>query len=334
MVLAALMPLPASAADFNLTASPLPVNLSVKPGGSVTTPLKVENTGTQTVKVKLSLMKFKANGNTGKPEIITPAANDESVKWVSFSQNSFDAEPNVWHTITMTIKTPADAAFGYYYAVIFSQDGGKPQQVTPGQHNTINGAVATLVLLDVNAPGEKRTLSVTSFRSAKKVYEFLPATFDITVHNSGNVHAVPFGDVFVGRGSGNGLATLEINKPAGNILPNTDRVFEVQWADGFPSYQPKRVNGQVLSDKNGKPQQSLSWSGMNLGKLRIGQYHAHLVLTYNDGTRDVPVEGDVSFWVIPWRLIVAVILIPTVPAMLVYVLMKRHMRKKYGGQKA
>ena len=308
-ILPPFMPTIANAADFNLTASPLPVNLSVKPGGTVTTPLKVENTGTQTIKVKINLMKFKADGTTGKPEILEPSPTDDYIQWVGFSETSFQAEPNVWHTITMTIKTPPSAAFGYYYAVIFSQEGGKPQQITTGQHNTVNGAVATLVLLDVNAPGEKRTLTVKNFVSAKRVYDYLPATFNITVHNSGNVHAVPFGDIFISRDNKKDIATLELNKSGGNILPGTDRVFTVDWTDGFPAHQPKKVNGQVISDKNGKPETTLEWTGASFNKFRIGQYHAHLVLTYNDGTHDVPIEGDVSFWVVPVKLLLLALVV-------------------------
>ncbi|QQR78613.1 MAG: hypothetical protein IPJ68_06110 [Candidatus Moraniibacteriota bacterium] len=28
-----------------------------------------------------------------------------------------------------------------------------------------------------------------------------------------------------------------------------------------------------------------------------------MLLVYDDGTRDIPIEGVVSFWVMPWRLI-------------------------------
>jgi hypothetical protein len=38
-------------------------------------------------------------------------------------------------------------------------------------------------------------------------------------------------------------------------------------------------------------------------KLRWGKYTANLLLVYDDGTKDVPIEGTLSFWVIPWRLI-------------------------------
>ncbi|MFA9262839.1 MAG: hypothetical protein ACEQSB_05855, partial [Undibacterium sp.] len=29
---------------------------------------------------------------------------------------------------------------------------------------------------------------------------------------------------------------------------------------------------------------------------------------YDDGTRDIPIEGEVSFWVMPWRLVALAVL--------------------------
>jgi hypothetical protein len=210
----------------------------------------------------------------------------------------------------MTIRPPKDAAFGYYYAVIFSHEGG--QKISTGKvSSSVKGAIASLVLLDVDAPGAKRTLSVTKFTSTQKVYEYLPATFTVTVRNAGNVHAIPAGNIFIGRDKKGTMAALELNNAHGNVLPNTDRQFEVQWTDGFPSYKPVKVNGQVQSNSDGKPRQHLDWGGgkLDLNKFRIGRYHAHLVMTYNDGTRDVPVEGDLTFWVIPWKMILLLILL-------------------------
>ena len=320
---------PVQAADFNLTVSPLPIDLSVKPGGTVGTPLRVENSGSQAVRVKVSLLKFKANGLSGNPQIIEPSPTDPSLSWVHFSETSFQAEPNVWHTITMTIKPPADAAFGYYYAVVFSEDSPGQQLTIAGQHNNIKGAVASLVLLDVNAPGEKRNLSVKSYISDHTIYEFLPAQFSITVHNGGNTHVVPSGDIFISRNHKTDIAHVVVNSQGGNVLPGTDRTFKLSWDDGFPRYQSKQLNGQVIADKNGRPQEILSWGSPNLSKLRFGHYYAHLVLTYNDGTRDIPVEGDVSFWVIPWRLIIAAILALSLPALVVYLFMRRRNKHKY-----
>src|SRR5665213_3870877 len=108
---------PALAADFNVTTSPLPVLLSAKPGQTVSTALRVQNSGKDAVIFKVGLQKFKANGDSGKPVILKREAGDDYFDWVSFDKPTFEADPNVWNEVKMTIKVPSDAAFGYYYAV-------------------------------------------------------------------------------------------------------------------------------------------------------------------------------------------------------------------------
>ncbi|MDP2837693.1 MAG: hypothetical protein Q8O53_00240, partial [Candidatus Moranbacteria bacterium] len=44
-------------------------------------------------------------------------------------------------------------------------------------------------------------------------------------------------------------------------------------------------------------------------KLRFGKYTAKLLLIYDDGQRDVPIEGEVSFWVVPWRMLIALLVV-------------------------
>jgi hypothetical protein len=299
----------AASPSFNLTTSPLPVSLSTLPGKTVTAPIRVQNTGTQAVRIKVTLMKFSAFGSSGQPQILTPQPKDEFIKWASFSQTSFIAQPNVFNTVTMTIKVPQQAAFGYYYAVVFNQDSSNDPTPAATRQNKVNGAVATLLLLDVNAPGEKRQATVTRFTSAKKLYQYLPAKFTVQVKNTGNVHIVPTGNIFISRSQKTNLAVLSINKEQGNILPNSSRNFDVEWSDGFPVYQVKRINDQVISDKRGQPIQSLQYNFNHLSKLRIGKYYAHMTLVYNDGKRDVPIEGAVSFWVIPWLPILVLTLV-------------------------
>jgi hypothetical protein len=284
---------------FNLTISPLPIGLSTNPGQAVTTPIRVENSGNEAVRLKVSLMKFRADGTSGEPKLEDPTPQDEFIQWATFDKTSFVAQPRVFNTVNLTIKPPKSAAFGYYYAVVFSQDNGN-QPAVPSQ-NRINGAVASLVLLNVQTDGEKRTLEVTDIRATKKVYQYLPASVDITVKNTGNIHVVPAGNIFISRaGSDEFIGTLVINENQGNVLPNSSRTFRAEWNDGFPSYQVKRENGQVVSDQTGTPIRELSWSLGNIEKLRLGQYDASMTLIYNDGQRDVPLSGEVSFWVIPW----------------------------------
>ena len=57
---------------------------------------------------------------------------------------------------------------------------------------------------------------------------------------------------------GKTIATLDVNNPAGNVLPETSRVFSAEWADGFPVYKPREVDGRG-EIKDGKQLHDLKW---------------------------------------------------------------------------
>ena len=286
--------------SFNLVTSPLPINLKAKPGTSVSADIRVKNGNAATEKLKVTLMKFNAYGEEGKPGLTDREAGDDYFDWVSFSPSVFDAPPNEWITVKMTINLPKTAAFGYYYAAIFSRanEAPKPQ----AKQSILIGSTAVLVLLDADVPNAKRAASIVSFSADKKSYEFLPAAFTVKIKNDGNVHLVPNGTIFISRG-GKTVAALSINDAAGNVLPGSNRIFTASWKDGFPSYVTKEADGKVVTDKNGNAVQSLKWDMSKLNNLRFGKYTARLLAVYDDGTKDVPLEATVSFWVIPWRII-------------------------------
>lgn len=282
---------------LNIMTSPLPLNVVTKPGVPVTADIRVKNNGSQPETLKVELLKFGAHGDSGQPEIKDRNPQDLYFNWVRFSETVFDAEPNVWKTVHMTISPPREAAYGYYYAVLFSR--ANPNKATAGR-SAVEGGVASLVLLSVDVPGSRRTAQVVSLTATRKVYEFLPADFTVKLHNAGNLHVAPTGTMFIKRGESQ-VATLDFNKEQGNILPNTNRVFSMEWHDGFPSYQPI---------SNGDPSKTkLTWDFGKIQKLRFGRYTAQLVAVYDDGQRDVPVEAVVSFWVIPWRILGIILLL-------------------------
>lgn len=286
--------------ELNITTSPLPLSLKAKPGESVSTDLRIQNSGRKTERLKINLMKFSAYGEEGKPELKEREAGDDYFDWVKFSEKEFLVEPKEWKTIKMTVDLPQDAAFGYYYAVTFTR---AEQKEASGQLKSgVEGGAATLVLLEAETPNAKRELKLESFTSDKKSYEFLPAKFKIRLHNSGNVHSVPNGTIFISK-DGKQIGTISVNKAGGNVLPDSYRVFNTEWADGFPVYKTKEENGKVVS-KDGQDVYELDWKMGDMNKLRFGKYTATLVMAYDDGTRDVPLEATLTFWVIPWRIII------------------------------
>lgn len=313
---------------LNLTTSPLPINLSTEPGKTVTTELRIKNSGTRTETLQVGLLKFGANDTSGQPRLADREAGDDYFDWVRFSQDKFTAEPNVWHSITMTIDVPSEGGLGYYYAVTFQRSA----DASADEVTALHGGTAILVLLDVKVPHAKRQVEIAEFKASRSVYEFLPAEFSLSLKNSGNIHLIPSGSIFITKGSEE-IAVLSINEARGNVLPNSTRAFAANWTDGFPSYQDIEQDGKMLKNEDGTPKRTLKWDLGQIGKLRWGKYKATLLAVYDDRQRDVPVEAVLTFWVIPWRIIFGGIFILMLLLAGPFILLRQSIRRRRGQAK-
>ena len=342
IVLQLIMPFGATAADqpksLNLITSPLPINLATLPGNTVGTDLRVKQAGGDTEKLKVSLMKFAAYGDEGKPRLLDRGPGDDFFDWVKFDKTQFDAPSNVWQTVHMTINVPKSAAFGYYYAVVFSRAGDDVRR--EGGTNSINGGTAVLVLLDAQVANARRSTQLASFTSVHRLYEFLPAKFDVKFHNDGNVHLVPSGNVFISKGKDQ-VATLPFNAELGNILPGSNRIYNTSWTDGYPHNEPVVEDGKTKVDASNQTVTKLVWNNGDTTKettphLRFGKYTAHLFAVYDDGQRDVPLEAEISFWVIPWRFLLVLLAIVLLVGFGVYGLVRGTWRgaRRFGRKKS
>jgi hypothetical protein len=311
--------------SLNLVVGLLPTGLEAKPGTKISTELKVKNAGLTPEKIKISLMTFGASGEDGTPDLKDITPEEEFGKWVSFSRDKFEAAPDIWESVNMTIDIPADAAFGYYYAVVFSRDS-EPLTEAERQANLV-GSVASLVLLNVDAPGAKREAKLVEFSMPKKTFEFLPAEFNVRLENTGNTHVAPRGNIFISKSEEANDALLEVNQNKGYILPASFRKFDAKWEDGSPVYRIKTEDGEVVLDENDKPKSFLDWSNFSLDKVRFGKYTAHLVMVYDDGSKDIPLEAVATFWVIPWRIIAVGLVVLTLVLAGLYALVFRPIRR-------
>lgn len=288
-------------AGLRLVTSPLPISLVAQPGNTVSTELKVKNAGILPEQITIDTFKFKAFESSGAPQILDPEPGDDFIHWVQFSESTFLLDPEEWKTITATFTLPESASFGYYYAFVFrrviNEETNRPRETS------VVGGTATLVLLEARVPDAERAITVTEFSTNRMVFEFLPVTFTVNLKNTGNVHVAPRGNIFVNQGKNKDIAVLDLNQGKGNILPNSARIFQTEWNDGFPIYAHRMEDGKVLHDAAGNPELQLTWNWEDTSKLRFGKYTAKMLLIYDDGMRDVPIEGVVSFWVIPWRLL-------------------------------
>ena len=279
----------ASENGFAVQVTPSPLIATLKPGQISALELRINNTGSAKESYKMELRSFSVDADSGKVDLGNEEPK-EVTRFVSFEQPTFSLEPGQWINQRITVNTPIDAGFSYSFAVMVLRD---KMQVSETRGATIQGSVAVFALLNVDRPDAVRKLDIVEFSSAKKVYEYLPSTLTLKIKNTGNTIVAPKGNIFISRkySDTTHIDLLQVNASAGNIIPGRTRMLPVEWSNGFP----------VHTTKDGVSR--LSWDMSKLSKLRIGKYSAKAIVIYDDGTRDVPVEAVVSFWVIPWKLI-------------------------------
>lgn len=293
---------------FSLQVSPSPLTATVLPGSDSTLELQVRNTNTSEQALKMGLRSFSIDGATGEVKLGDDAPKDIQ-QLVTFENPTFTLRAGEIMTQRIYVHADKNSGFTYNFAVIISQQN--PPKATQGK-SALAGSVAVFTLINVERPGATRQVSLSSISVSKHTYEFLPAEITVNLKNTGNVNVQPAGTVFIQRNSNDAkpLAMIPLNETGGYILPSTTRKYDVSWSDGFPHYETV-TDGDKTSKK-------LVWEG-GLSNLRIGKYIAKVVAVYNDGERDIPIVAEVSFWVIPWRILLGLLFVVVVLIVGVYV---------------
>ena len=297
----ALLTAPASAANpaapdtgLALQVSPSPLVVTTKPGEQKTVEIKIYNAGSTTENLKVALQAFKVS-RTDSKVTLEPNSPVEVASWVSFANPNFSIKPGERFSERVLIKTTETAGFNYNFALIISRQVATKAAV--GQ-SAIQGSVAIFALLDINRPGAHRKITIASLKTNHSVYEYLPAKLTVNLRNDGNTLLLPDGNAYIQRKSQSTkpISVLGVNPGSLYLLPGVERAYSVSWTDGLPVY----VTTQEVA--NAPPQQHLTWNWRN-SHFRIGRYVARFVVVYDDGHRDVPVEAETSFWVLPWKLL-------------------------------
>ncbi len=254
-----------------------PINVTAVPGSVESVDIGVHNAGTQTETLKVNVQKYDDG-----------VGGSDYLNWAAVTPNQMTLAPGELTIVRLTITIPASAAHGYYYLVRFSGANG----VTVMSGGKSPQALLQPVFLDVNAPGAKRQLSISGFAPTADVVEFLPASFDVKITNTGNEAVIPHGEVTLSQGNSL-LARIPVNPSGSYVLPGATDVSTVTWDDGFP-----------LSDHG---HTDVNWA--HIGKFRIGQYAANLEIVYDNGARSVEMTKTTSFVVFPWKLLIGMFIV-------------------------
>lgn len=268
-----------STAGQALEIGPTVFNVSANPGDSVKVNVNIRDVSPTNLIVRGQINDFVANGEEGIPKIILDDSVDSpySLKtWVS-TPGQLTLKPKELKTLPVTINVPSNASPGGYYGVI--RFTSNPPELE-GTGVALSASVGALIILTVNGTA-KQQLSVVEFSTSKNgktgnFFETTPIQFTERIKNSGNIHEEPTGLVTVTDMFGNKVVNLAINQPPGKILPDSIRKFT----------------------------QPLDSSSIG-NRILFGLYHADLTVNYGDGQT---AKSSLSFWVIPYTLIIISIL--------------------------
>ena len=232
--------------------------------------IKVTNITASDLAYISSVDDFNSADETGSPHILMDSnlpATASIRSWVA-TVPQFTLRAHQSKVITAQIIVPTNAEPGGHYGVLrFS--GRAPELTDTGVGLSASAGVLMLIRVD-GAISEKASLA--SFFTAKSgkqssFFETSPVTFVTRIKNEGNIHVKPVGSIELRDMFGGLVSTMPVNGDKSNVLPNSIRRFE----------------GELKKD----------WM--------IGRYDANLTLSY--GTHGQAITNTISFWVIPYKLI-------------------------------
>jgi len=231
--------------------------------------------------------------NPGSPVFLfdtsAPLVSDISA-WTTFSNTQYFIAHRDTIKAEYDIKVPENAEpGGHYLALVFLENSEESSEAI-----NINKAIATLAFATI-AGDTVQQGQLVDFKPSQSIYAFTPVNLEIVYENSGNVHDVIGGDIFIHRGDiTNPVAQFEVNSTGRISFPGTTRTFTEQFTSGFI---------QLSNDG--------TWSLVKdqFPTLPFGQYTATLKLKHTVGNVRETTTRDVTFWIIPWPVILAFVIV-------------------------
>lgn len=276
--------------------SPVIVDQTLDPGTSSQGVIRVTNDTEQDQTYYASVQNFVPQGEEGQQEFLPETDASGLVTWITLDKPSFLLAAHESQDFPWVLRLPQDAEPGGHYAAIFFSTLPQSKEGT-----SVGVGAKTGVLFLVNVTGNiKEEMSVESFRALShdnliyaqetSYFDRLPVNFELRVRNEGSVHVQPTGSIRVTNILGNTVASVPLNPAMGRVLPSSVRKIRSSWG---PEDLP--MNAGFFTDIQSE------WKG-----FAIGKYTAVADASY--GAKHQRLSASVSFWVIPWRLLLAAFL--------------------------
>ncbi|MBP9757438.1 MAG: hypothetical protein KBD06_02450 [Candidatus Pacebacteria bacterium] len=261
--------------SLSVTIIPPLFQLTVSPGESWTSSIKVVNNNSYAVTYAPQVVDFEAKGEAGQGTFVPliesfanePVRTDSLGAWIELSKEPITIESGESAQIEFTVRVPINAdPGGHYAAIMVGPYMGIDNE--PGSHMKVSSFVTSLLFVRIN--GEViESGRIREFTTDKTLYQKPEANFALRFENTGNTHLRPQGSITLYNMWGKERGQVLINEKSnfGNVLPRSIRRFQ------------------------------FAWTGEN-SAFDIGRYSAVVTLTYGDDGKQ-NTSAKTYFWVIP-----------------------------------
>lgn len=271
--------LPFTAQAFTMT--PALTDIALDPGVSQSGKVTIGNDENVPQTFYISIQKFIPAGESGQQTFLPPSDTSGLPNWISFDRPSFTLRSGESRQLTYVVNVPRDAAPGGYYAVVFFSNVPPDAQ---GTNVSIGARTGMLVFVTVKGAFVEQAFLKDFALETPSRTDRLPATFRVSLQNVGNVHILPEGTLSIRNVFGNTVARLPLNQLKNRIMPNSERRFLVSWY----KETPEAGKGFWHDAKE-------EWNN-----FAVGPYRATLEIA-SPKTNGFSAQ-TLSFWVLPWRL--------------------------------
>lgn len=281
-------------AGQGIQVSPVVIDLNGEKSQSYTLKVTVTNITAGSLLLKSSVNDFTADGETGNPKVILDQDADSSYSlqsWVSLP-NSFTLKSKESRSLTIAVSIPSNAEAGGHYGVIrFS--GVPPDQtdVNVSLSASVGVLLLTRVAGDIQEDLSVKQMFISKDGKNKGLVANGPVTINTRVENTGNVHLKPIGTLTVKDTFGKVVGSFPFGSNTQNVLPKTTRLYTQEF--------------------------NKRWM--------FGRYTVSLEAAY--GTTGGVLQSSTSFWVIPFKLILFVLVLLAVVILGSRRLIKSHNRR-------
>ncbi len=275
--------------------SPVRFDWNLEDGEERTGVINLKNySADKSYEVEVQIEDFYVSDDTTEAQFFVPNASHplfayDVINWITMD-NKVILAPQEGKDIYFKVKVPVGTPTGGYYgALFFSSLVNKNTFKTADEQESqigINQRVGALLVLAVK--GEQPVTQagqVQKFSAKNKIFWDQPAEFITEIANTGNLHFKVLGNLEIKKW-GRKLVNLEV--PSRVVYPGKYRSYENQW---------------------------------NFSSWSYGFYQAELKMASEDGK--IVLNGKTSFWVIPWKTTLAILILLVIIILIYYIFNKK-----------